>query len=94
MHGILTSDLLAKSIYCHVVEDGYAARVRDGKSYDTIRCVFMARRAQTHVHMMSIPVKIYSRDGHTRSSRTRTTPAQRRTNIDVEMCMFPRAGHP
>ncbi|KZO97910.1 nucleotide-diphospho-sugar transferase [Calocera viscosa TUFC12733] len=36
VHGVLTSDLLGKSIYCHVVEQGYAARVRDTKSYAAV----------------------------------------------------------
>ncbi|GJJ12053.1 hypothetical protein Clacol_006294 [Clathrus columnatus] len=36
VHGILTSDLLDKSIHCHVVENGYAARVKDSKSYAII----------------------------------------------------------
>lgn len=43
VHGILTSDLLAKTIHCHVVKDGYAARVRDSKSYSTIRSAPIAR---------------------------------------------------
>jgi translation initiation factor eIF-2B subunit epsilon len=37
VHGILTSDLLMKSIHCYVVTDGYAARVQDTKSYESIR---------------------------------------------------------
>jgi translation initiation factor eIF-2B subunit epsilon len=37
VHGILTSDLMGKTIHCHVVKDGYAARVKDSKSYDMIR---------------------------------------------------------
>ncbi|KAI9291603.1 nucleotide-diphospho-sugar transferase [Neoconidiobolus thromboides FSU 785] len=36
VHGILTSDLLGKSIYCHVVEDAYASKVSGTKMYDTI----------------------------------------------------------
>lgn len=37
VHGVLTSDLLGKSIYCHIVKDGYAARVKDTKSYAAVR---------------------------------------------------------
>ena len=35
--GVLTSDLLMKNIYCYVVKDGYAARVADTRSYDSVR---------------------------------------------------------
>lgn len=37
MHGVLTSDLLIKNIYCYVAKDGYAARVADTRSYDAVR---------------------------------------------------------
>jgi len=37
VHGVLTSDLLMKTIYTYVAKDGYAARVQDTKSYDAIR---------------------------------------------------------
>ena len=37
MHGVLTSDLLMKNIYCYVAKDGYAARVADTRSYDAVR---------------------------------------------------------
>jgi translation initiation factor eIF-2B subunit epsilon len=40
VHGVLTSDLLMKNIYCYVAKDGYAARVQDTRSYDAIRFVF------------------------------------------------------
>ena len=36
VHGILTSDLLGKRIYCHVVNDKYAARVRSLQTYDAV----------------------------------------------------------
>lgn len=39
VHGVLTSDILLKNIHCHIVSDGYAARVRDTKSYDAVRYV-------------------------------------------------------
>jgi translation initiation factor eIF-2B subunit epsilon len=41
VHGVLTSDLLMKNVYCYVVKDGYAARVQDTKSYDAIRSGFV-----------------------------------------------------
>jgi translation initiation factor eIF-2B subunit epsilon len=37
VHGVLTSDLLMKNIHCFVLKDGYAARVKDTRSYDAIR---------------------------------------------------------
>ena len=37
VHGVLTSDLLMKNIYCYVVKEGYAARVADTRSYDSVR---------------------------------------------------------
>lgn len=39
MHGVLTSDLLMKNLYCYVAKEGYAARVQDTRSYDAIRFV-------------------------------------------------------
>ncbi|CAI2199571.1 5832_t:CDS:2, partial [Funneliformis geosporum] len=36
VYGILTSDLLGKTIYCHMVKDAYAARVRSLQTYDAI----------------------------------------------------------
>jgi len=43
VHGVLTSDLLMKSIYCYVAKDGYAARVQDTKSYDAISKDILSR---------------------------------------------------
>jgi translation initiation factor eIF-2B subunit epsilon len=37
LHGVLTSDLLMKNIHCYVAKDGYAARVKDTKSYESVR---------------------------------------------------------
>ena len=39
VHGILTSDLLQKNIHCYVAKEGYAARVKDTKSYDSVRLI-------------------------------------------------------
>ncbi|KDR81526.1 hypothetical protein GALMADRAFT_239531 [Galerina marginata CBS 339.88] len=36
VHGILTSDILMKSIHCYIAKDGYAARVQDTRSYESI----------------------------------------------------------
>ncbi|KAH9981249.1 nucleotide-diphospho-sugar transferase [Lactifluus volemus] len=43
VHGILTSDLLMKNIYCYVVKEGYAARVQDTRSYDAISKDILSR---------------------------------------------------
>ncbi|KAK7055003.1 translation initiation factor eIF-2B epsilon subunit, GEF [Paramarasmius palmivorus] len=43
VHGVLTSDLLMKNIYCYVAKDGYAARVKDTKSYDSISKDILSR---------------------------------------------------
>ncbi|KAL5529232.1 hypothetical protein ACEPAG_5217 [Sanghuangporus baumii] len=43
VHGVLTSDLLMKNIYCHVISDGYAARVKDTKSYASVSKDILAR---------------------------------------------------
>ncbi|KAG1827058.1 nucleotide-diphospho-sugar transferase [Suillus subaureus] len=43
VHGVLTSDLLMKSIYCYIAKEGYAARVRDTRSYDSISKDILAR---------------------------------------------------
>lgn len=37
VHGVLTSDLLMKNIHCYVAKEGYAARVKDTRSYDSVR---------------------------------------------------------
>ncbi|KAI9446408.1 nucleotide-diphospho-sugar transferase [Lactarius indigo] len=43
VHGILTSDLLMKNIYCYVAKEGYAARVQDTRSYDAISKDILSR---------------------------------------------------
>ncbi|KAF8628435.1 hypothetical protein AX15_003954 [Amanita polypyramis BW_CC] len=43
VHGVLTSDLLMKNIYCYVVKDGYAARVKDTKSYESVSKDILSR---------------------------------------------------
>ncbi|KAL4068016.1 nucleotide-diphospho-sugar transferase [Scleroderma yunnanense] len=43
VHGVLTSDLLMKNIHCYIANDGYAARVKDTKSYDAISKDILAR---------------------------------------------------
>ncbi|KZV79640.1 nucleotide-diphospho-sugar transferase [Exidia glandulosa HHB12029] len=45
VRGVLTSDLLMKNIYCHVAREGYAARVKDTKSYAAISKDVLARWA-------------------------------------------------
>ncbi|RDB21277.1 Translation initiation factor eIF-2B subunit epsilon [Hypsizygus marmoreus] len=43
VHGVLTSDLLMKSIHCYVAKDGYAARVKDTKSYESVSKDILSR---------------------------------------------------
>lgn len=43
VYGILTSDLLMKSIHCFVAKDGYAARAKDTKSYDSVSKDILSR---------------------------------------------------
>ncbi|KAA1474914.1 nucleotide-diphospho-sugar transferase [Dentipellis sp. KUC8613] len=43
VHGVLTSDLLMKNIYCYVAKEGYAARVKDTRSYDAISKDILSR---------------------------------------------------
>ncbi|KAJ3735390.1 nucleotide-diphospho-sugar transferase [Lentinula guzmanii] len=43
VHGVLTSDLLMKNIYCYVAKEGYAARVQDTKSYESISKDILSR---------------------------------------------------
>lgn len=50
VHGILTSDLLMKNIYCYTAKDGYAARVKDTKSYDSIRLVVAPPRLSSSTY--------------------------------------------
>ncbi|TFK29847.1 translation initiation factor eif-2b [Coprinopsis marcescibilis] len=43
VHGILTSDLLMKNIHLHIAKDGYAARVQDTRSYESISKDILSR---------------------------------------------------
>ncbi|KAL1735216.1 hypothetical protein EV714DRAFT_244033 [Schizophyllum commune] len=43
VHGVLTSDLLMKNIHCYVAKEGYAARVKDTKSYEAVSKDILAR---------------------------------------------------
>lgn len=43
VHGVLTSDLLMKNIHCYIAKDGYAARVKDTRSYDAISKDILSR---------------------------------------------------
>ncbi|TFK76541.1 nucleotide-diphospho-sugar transferase [Pluteus cervinus] len=43
VHGVLTSDLLMKNVYCYVATEGYAARVKDTKSYDSVSKDILSR---------------------------------------------------
>ncbi|XP_006458207.1 hypothetical protein AGABI2DRAFT_64187 [Agaricus bisporus var. bisporus H97] len=43
VRGVLTSDLLMKNIHLYVAKDGYAARVQDTRSYDSISKDILSR---------------------------------------------------
>ncbi|RXW23845.1 hypothetical protein EST38_g1996 [Candolleomyces aberdarensis] len=43
VHGVLTSDLLMKNIHVYVEKDGYAARVQDTRSYESISKDILSR---------------------------------------------------
>ena len=43
VHGVLTSDLLMKSIHCYIAKDGYAARAKDTRSYDSVSKDILSR---------------------------------------------------
>ncbi|EKM55374.1 uncharacterized protein PHACADRAFT_120708 [Phanerochaete carnosa HHB-10118-sp] len=43
VHGVLTSDLLMKDIYCCVIKEGYASRVSDTRSYDSVSKDILSR---------------------------------------------------
>ncbi|TFY83054.1 hypothetical protein EWM64_g960, partial [Hericium alpestre] len=43
VHGVLTSDLLVKNIYCYIAKEGYAARVKDTRSYDAVSKDILSR---------------------------------------------------
>lgn len=43
VHGVLTSDLLMKSIHLYVAQEGYAARVQDTRSYESISKDILSR---------------------------------------------------
>ncbi|KAK0450768.1 nucleotide-diphospho-sugar transferase [Armillaria borealis] len=45
VHGVLTSDLLMKNIYCYIAKEGYAARVKDTRSYDSVSKDILSRWA-------------------------------------------------
>ncbi|KAG4304648.1 hypothetical protein PORY_002041 [Pneumocystis oryctolagi] len=49
VHGILTSDLLGKTIYCYIVENNYAACVQSLQSYDIITKDVICRWAYPYV---------------------------------------------
>ncbi|KXN85472.1 putative translation initiation factor eIF-2B subunit epsilon [Leucoagaricus sp. SymC.cos] len=55
VHGVLTSDLLMKSIHLYVAQEGYAARVQDTRSYESIRQV-LARSPKDILSRWTFPL--------------------------------------
>ena len=64
MHGVLTSDLLMKNIYCYIASEGYAARVQDTRSYDAIRFVIGSVVSTLVVIDTHVLARTFSPDGH------------------------------
>ncbi|TIC15326.1 nucleotide-diphospho-sugar transferase [Wallemia mellicola] len=69
INGILTSDLLGKTIHMHTIEDetgGYAGRVMDGRSYDAISKDIISRWTYPMVPDESMPdsERLHHQRGH------------------------------
>ena len=66
VHGVLTSDLLMKQIHCYVAREGYAARVADTRSYDSVRLVSYMHPIRSAIRILLIPVtaRISLQGGH------------------------------
>jgi hypothetical protein len=80
VHGILTSDLLMKNIYCYVAKEGYAARVKDTKSYDSIRYICpIERHVSIATHFLSVRISFHG--GRSHWFRMTTTQLVMCTNI-------------
>ncbi|CCO28051.1 translation initiation factor eIF-2B epsilon subunit [Rhizoctonia solani AG-1 IB] len=58
MHGVLTSDILGKTMHCHIARGGYAARVRDTRSYAAVRHVKIHKSRK----IVLTPILISSKD--------------------------------
>ena len=41
VRGVLDSDILGNNMFAHVIDDEYAARIVDVRTYDSIRFVFI-----------------------------------------------------
>lgn len=41
VHGVLTSDILGKTIYCHIPKQGYASRVKNTRTYSNVTYVYL-----------------------------------------------------
>jgi translation initiation factor eIF-2B subunit epsilon len=54
LYGVLTSELLMKKVHTFVARKGYAARVRDTRSYDSVRyvraCVLLVSFSLSRLH--------------------------------------------
>ena len=81
MHGVLTSDILMKNIYCYIAKEGYAARVKDTKSYDSIRYDGFTNMSDVLNPKSSAVARISSHGGLFPSCQTTAIPADISTNI-------------
>ena len=90
VHGVLTSDLLMKNIYCYIAKEGYAARVQDTRSYDAIRFVLMTFLPPISCHCVARLARTFSPGGHSRWCLTIITQVDKHMIICVVTNMFPR----
>lgn len=71
-----------KNIHCYIAKDGYAARVKDTKSYDSIRLVIGSLLAIVSP-LIQLSAKTSYLDGRSRSFQTITIQPDTRTIISA-----------
>jgi len=89
VHGVLTSDLLMKSIHLYVAQEGYAARVSDTRSYESIRLVPFASKLSPIV-LTTSPVRISCQGGPFRSFRMTIIRVATTTSTAEEIATLPK----
>jgi translation initiation factor eIF-2B subunit epsilon len=90
VHGVLTSDLLMKNIYCHVAKEGYAARVQDTRSYDAIWFVIGSIVSIWVVNDTHVSARTSSPGGHSHWYLTTIIQVAMLTITYVVTNMFPK----
>jgi hypothetical protein len=92
LHGVLTSDLLMKNIYCYVARDGYAARVKDTKSYDSVTYVSFLLLPTKLIYCLAAETSYLA--GHSLWYQMTTILAVISTSICVETSTLPKKASP